>query len=154
MENPSTKSGIVLTEIDYKVIKSVTEFVPKMMKQKLEFEPWGICSFKNNFAFKLVEDTMAYLIQAGIPQHVFNYFVNFDLTPIIGKPKEPRVFSFSDLKFGFVIWLIACGISTAVFICEILWKFVSTKIQKAIEEIIGLILFLNAFQNFNLFQLG
>ena len=67
--------------------------------------------------------TMICLIEAGIPQYHLNYLMDFDMMPLPETPSEPSIFSISDLEFGFVTWLIACGISIGAFIAELLWYF-------------------------------
>lgn len=139
MSDSSFKTAITVTKIDHKVIKSYTADAPKLMKESISFEPFGACTYPNNFAFKLIDDTMSRLVEAGIPQFHFNYLMNFDLRSLLVPSWEPSVFNLSDLEFGFVTWLIACGISIGVFTAELVWHFVSFKLRQMLNGMIFLI---------------
>lgn len=138
MWNSSLKAAILTSDADYKVIRAGRTNVPKVMIQKITNDPVGVCTLRNNYAFKLVEGTMSNLIQGGISQYMIDYLYNFEVKPLVDPPREPSVFSLSDLEFGFVVWLIACGISTAAFTVELLWYFLSVKLK----DLIVLIVFL------------
>jgi hypothetical protein len=56
-------------------------------------------------------------------------------------PKQPKVFDIGDLEFGFVVWLVACLISTIVFILEILIRYLIIKLRRGARNYIGLYLF-------------
>lgn len=134
----SSKSSLILTEIDYKAMRACFKDIPKVIDQYIALDPWGVCTYFDNFALQLIDNTMPLLIQAGIPQHFYSYLLEFELHALPLSPKAPRVFKFSDLEFGFVVWLIACGISTLAFSCEILWKVVKVKGKKVIGNAVGL----------------
>mgnify|MGYP003483889887 FL=1 len=65
---------------------------------------------------------MRFLIQAGIPQYVRKnvYEICHKREP---KIKMPQVFSFNDLQFEFVTWLVACSIAVGVFFLELIWFY-------------------------------
>lgn len=119
MSKPSPKASIVLGDNDYMALKVFDRNTPKVIKQTIIFEPLGVCVPRSNFAFKLIDDTMRNLNQFGIASYYVNY-LKFLLRPQPELPSEPRVFSLSDLEFGFVSWLIACGVCILVFIGEVL----------------------------------
>ena len=123
MSDTSTKAAITVTENDYKVIKSLESNVPKLLRQSIPLFPFAPCTFPNNFIFKLMNATMICLIEAGIPQYHLNYLMDFDMMALPETPSEPSILSIYDLEFGFVTWLIACGISIGAFLAELLWHF-------------------------------
>ena len=85
---------------------------------------------------------MRYLIQAGIPQHVRKtVFEICHKRP--QKIKMPKVFSFEDLQFEFVIWLIACSIAVSVFFLELIWYH----FKPCLKSAIGIFFILQKLQN-------
>lgn len=76
---------------------------------------------KNSILSDLMQDVTLKLFEAGILQHLKK--LRHELAYPIN-PEEPednrRVFSMKDLGYGFEIWLIACGVSTAAFLIELL----------------------------------
>ena len=123
MSDPSIKAAITVTTNDYKAIKSLQTNVPKLLKESVALGSFAACTFSNNFIFRLMDSTMSRIFEAGIPQYQFSYLMDFELKPLLDEPKGPSIFSISDLEFGFVTWLIACGISIGAFIAELLWYF-------------------------------
>jgi hypothetical protein len=104
---------------DFQIIKNVFKFAPKLIKQRLLNKIYGVGLFKNNFMIQSTEPVMEILIQAGIPQYFLDYvfeFYFFDREELRG----PKVFSIDDLRFGFVIWLVTCGIALAAFAGELI----------------------------------
>jgi hypothetical protein len=86
-----------------------------------------------NFMSQFVNEIFAKLIEAGIPQY-FNRQL-FDLFPHPQELKELKVFDVDDLWFGFLIWVITCGISFSVFIIEIcvFWAKKCRKVPKRVR---------------------
>lgn len=108
--------------MDYEIIKDGYKNCPKIIDENVFRGLFGACTYPNNFGFNLVENTMERLIEAGIPQQQLDNFFDFEMKPLEEEPpKEPKVFAFSDVDFGFVVWLVACAISTTVFILEVSW---------------------------------
>ena len=97
--------------------------VPKLLKEYVMIEPHGACTYPDNFAFKLIEKTMFRLVEAGIPQHHYDFLVNFELKMLDDPPWEPIVFNLSDLEFGFVTWLISCSVAIGIFLAQLLYVF-------------------------------
>lgn len=121
LSNPSSKAALTISNIDYKVIRTFEVKVPKMISESILLEPHAACIFPSNFAFKLVENTMIRLVEAGILQYHFNFLVNFELKLLFEAEWKPKVFNLSDLEFGFVTWLITCGIAVGIFVAQFLW---------------------------------
>lgn len=90
--------------------------------------------FKNrNFVLSDFNEIFDRLLSSGIPQ------ARWDGTQkIIVKPEEspPFVLSIDDLIFAFVVWLIACGVSSAVFLLEIISIWIS-RVKEAVRGMIG-----------------
>ena len=135
MTDPSLKAAITITKIDYKVIKSFEMNVPKLIKESVLLEPFGTCTYPNNFAFKLIDETMTRLVEAGIPQYHFDYLLNFELKSLLDPEWEPSIFKLSDLEFGFVTWLMACSVAFGTFVAEFLWCFMMKRGSKLIGNL-------------------
>ena len=129
MSDPSLKAAIIVSKVDHRVIKTFERKVPKLMKQTILLTPFGCCTYPDNFAFKLIDNTMPRLREAGILQYHFNYLVNFELKPLLDPEWEPIVFSVSNLEFGFVTWLISCGIAVGIFTAQLLWCYAKREVQ-------------------------
>lgn len=65
---------------------------------------------------------MSKLVQSGIPKNFEKQIYENVFKPRLGEEEEKKVFSIEDLKFGFVIYLVACVGAILAFIGEILWK--------------------------------
>lgn len=89
---------------------------------------------KNHFLFDVTKNVVNELIPSGIPQYlyIFHKWIRFSRTSVYKYFKSPKIFNIEDLSFGFVLWLIACGISFIVFVLEmIMWpKVVKSWISK------------------------
>lgn len=110
----------------------------KPLKERLYAVASAITFYRNNFMLRLTDEVMQGLITGGIPQN----FYKRTLSPIIPeKQNQPTVLKIEDLKFGFIIWLISCGISILFFSFELLWIFY-LKLLIEIKNLIGLILVL------------
>jgi hypothetical protein len=98
----------------------------------------GIIFPRNYFMFHLADKVIGPLIPSGILQHSHDY--HFFYTEMKDKPEElgPQVFRVTDLSFGFVLWLLACGVCSIVFIVE--WLI--PRVKRLIRTAIGLVLFL------------
>jgi hypothetical protein len=96
---------------------------------------------KNCILNDLLQDVMAKIIEAGIPQHFWKVEqeVKFKVGLDSGKVEDNRrILSLSDLECGFVIFIIALSVSTVVFLAE----FLQPKIKKFVRTLIGLFYFL------------
>lgn len=98
----------------------------------------GLATSNNHFIFHLADDVMQNLISAGIAQYLEKFYTDLDYPRYQEENgKEPVVLSIDDLNFGFVIWLVASGVSVMAFICEILHNC-----KVFLSNFLGLILFL------------
>lgn len=147
MSDYRSKSAVLVGDIDYKLIKWYRNNIPKLIKENIKMAPYGVCVYSQNFAFYLTKKSMNRLVEAGILQNIYKYLSDFELRPKIDPPKEPYVFKFSDLEFGFVTWLIACGISLLMFIIEIIWYYSVRGVKYLIRQYVGLFLFIKLFRS-------
>lgn len=90
-----------------------------MTKSRFLEVQYGLGAMRNNFIFDLMEDTMSKVVQGGIIQYFEKFISEFVLRAEMDEGKTLKSFGIEDLKFGFVIHLIACGVSSFVFIFEI-----------------------------------
>lgn len=89
---------------------------------------------RNSILYEPLNEVLEKLNPSGIIQHLIEFHSwiidhKFELVA----EKHPRILTFDDLSFGFVLWLAACGISAIGFIIELL----EYKIRMMIENIIG-----------------
>ena len=94
---------------------------------------------RNSILYDSLNEVIEKLNPSGIIQYLINYdswvtYNKFDTATV----KVPRILTFNDLSFGFVLWLIACGISIVGFAVEM----TEYKIRIMIENIIGIGIFL------------
>jgi hypothetical protein len=100
---------------------------------------------KTSEVFLGFEELFQQLISSGIPTYLEArdyplYFYKED-------PSEPQVLSIEDLSFGFIVWLIACCVSTLVFVLEIFHKFISVNFKIFARKVIGLLIVLRWIRN-------
>lgn len=123
INNPAEKTAILLSELDYKAIKSVEKNAPKLIKEVIYQHPQMICIGQGNFALRLIQKYTPYIFESGIYDHLYSFLMDFELKPLLEDPAQPYVFNLDDLWFVFVVWTIALGVSTVVFIIEVIWIY-------------------------------
>jgi hypothetical protein len=84
---------------------------------------------KNFFMLDLVDDAVQQLLSTGMIQHLKENNERLN-RPKRQDPKGLQVLSVEDLKYGFIIWLVTCGVSLAAFLTEILVKFIWEVLKK------------------------
>jgi len=78
----------------------------------------GFGFYGGNFFFPIVDKAVQQLTDTGI---VNNWVKTVLQTKIkMEKVKNAKVLLVNDLSFGFVIWLVSCGISVVIFACEMI----------------------------------
>jgi hypothetical protein len=117
--NASMRAAILTFQMDMLFYKAGYRNTPDTLKEVINLGGYSLCVQKNNFFSSLSHKVMNQLISGGIPQHLIDYFTKFDMRPLLQPIKEPKIFGIEDLMFGFIIWLVACGISITVFIIEL-----------------------------------
>lgn len=117
---PGGKTAYLENDRNFQVTTALYKNPPKRMKSKVKTEKFGIATMRNNFIYNVTENVMSALVESGIAQYFFQYIKLVVLKGLPTDQQEPKKFSIEDLKFGFVIFLICCGISIVAFLCEIL----------------------------------
>lgn len=145
MHDSTVKSAIMMTDIEYNVLRSHSEYPPMVMEEKIPFASMAVCTRSFNFANQLVVEVMMKLMPTGIPQYLYKYLMEFEFRPLVAPPVEPIVFSLTDLEFGFIVWLIAVGVCITAFFLELLWYSLYRKLVKIVKDWIGLYLLLKYF---------
>lgn len=134
---PQVKAAIPLSYADLKLLKMSFRKVPRILKEHLIAPPEGICVYRNNFASHLNTKVMNALITAGIPQYWYKFVVEFELRSPPEPPRMPKVFSIDDLKYGFIIWLVAISVSVAAFLLEFSTFYAAKLFIYMVENIAG-----------------
>lgn len=102
-----------------------------------ESEVFGIAFMKNNILHDLVAEILEKLVTAGIPQHLYELEqeMAFPVSPLEVIDNR-KVLAMFDLSYGFNAFLIALGISTIVFVIEILSFWLPRAVSK-VRSLIG-----------------
>lgn len=93
----------------------------------MEVTQLGFAFFKNNFFFKIAEESVQQLTSAGILFWMIDNEIGLKYK--FTSKKEPTKLTIENLNFGFVIWIGFCGISVIAFVCEILYRKLRHKIK-------------------------
>lgn len=122
------------------------------VNERLFQVPLGLLFLKNNFIYYLYDEVIQGLTTAGISQHLWKIY-KYDKYSVDREPltKSPSILTLNDLSYGFIIWLVACGLAACVFIGEHAWPK-NFSIKKTLSEwlrnIIGLILVIKMLEKF------
>lgn len=98
---------------------------------------------QHSFLYNTFNEVMEKIVPAGIPQYLYKF--HQEQMYKIYEPEadgSPKVLTFDDLSFGFVLWLGTCGVSLAGFLLEL----VGLVIRKFFEYTIGLNYFLRSLE--------
>ena len=122
------------------------------VNERLFQVPVGLLFLKNNFLYYLYDEVIQGLTTAGISQQIWKIY-KCDKYPVDNGPisKEHLALKLDDLSYGFIIWLVACGIATCVFLLErSLPKNFSLKktLIEWLRNIIGLFLVIKLLKKF------
>lgn len=114
------------------------------LNEKLMVHSVSFVMEANNFIFELAEMVIERFIQAGITKYLFEYQCFLEKATKVNEKtlKGPEVLSIDDLRFGFIIWLSACGVTLIVFMSELLTYLVKVEGKKLMYKIFGLLCFL------------
>jgi hypothetical protein len=149
MSEPSLKAAIPSTKVDMRVMKNIYAKLPKTLNEYVQVHVQGICANHNNFfqflSWKLSND----LASSGILKYWHDYFLDVDMKPLLEESRGPKVFDIEDLKFGFNVWLVACGISASTFFIEFFYFYVKIFIKKIVKSSIALYYLLSFFPRKN-----
>ena len=139
---PGSKIGLTADVETWQLSKIVLKRQVRKLSKNFSANVKGVVTFKNAHSFWLIEDTMRLLIQGGIPQYIKRFIILFCFKESRQiEISEPKVFSVDDLAFGFVVWLVACSIAIAGFLCELMWFYG----KNGFTNIVGLYCFTRFF---------
>jgi hypothetical protein len=145
INNDTAKMAFYISKSTVTYIKYLKNCSGIFMEQRWIKRPAGFALDRNSILFRLVEDILQHTIATGIPQHLKKYHEDFILKidPVV-EDDEPKVLTMEDLSFGFNIVLIALGVSTIVFVLEVLYfrtkKFIVENVRKIIGNVFVLLL--------------
>lgn len=142
--NDSLKYAFLLE--DHVIRKSNKKLRSSLLKETFMTVTSALGLNKNSFIFELFAESFEFLIAYGIPQQILKFHNEHLYPPKEEEPQGPQVLNFLDLSYGFIIWLTACGVSTVIFLLEIIpklvlkfLKFLKLKIVQIISMIMLLI---------------
>lgn len=139
IENSSAKMAFFVPEEFLNQIESKKSTSGIRLKTILRFHPSSMVSTRNSLTFPIEHEMNEKLSSAGIIQYEFvGYRKRYKFIP---DAKSPKVLSIADLDFGFVVWLIACGISFFAFLSEIFVKLLLVNGIILLQNIIGIYYF-------------
>lgn len=145
MSDPSIRSALPTSIADFRVISN-SFLMPKLLKAWIKLPSSSVCVATDNFFVNLNIKIGNDLVTSGIMKYWVDYFLYFDMKPLLEPPSEPKVFDIEDLKFGFNVWLVAFGISAAAFFIEVFYfyfKFYSKRFVKNMIAVYHIRLFLS-----------
>lgn len=105
----------------------------------------GIGMRRNHFLFGLTDEVVQWLNNGGITDHSNTLFMDMAYKPFESVKEGPQVFKFDDLRYGFEMWLVACGISSFTFaseLCVELLRIFLKWLKTTLSDVLGLLLFL------------
>jgi hypothetical protein len=99
----------------------------KFQEKVLKF-PTSFALYPHADIYEIFDETFQLLISSGIAlYHSEKIRSNFKFKD---EAKEPKVLSCDDLSFGFIVWLVACGISIIAFAMEISFELMLKTLKK------------------------
>lgn len=119
-QNSSAKIAIILQDqaMHYLEINAKNFSTWLRLSDNFRTSTSGFGFYGGNFFFPIVDKTVQQLTDTGI---VNNLVKTVLMTKIkMEKVKNAKVLLVNDLSFGFVIWLMSCGISVVIFACEMI----------------------------------
>jgi hypothetical protein len=112
---------------------ALCQYDPILLDEPFATLPLTINTFADNFMFHVINEVVTQIIPFGIPLH-WHHFHTWNRCIKRTKARlvpELESFKLCDWNFGFIIWGIACVISTTVFIMEMLmWPRVKARWAK------------------------
>lgn len=124
LHQPGKKEALFFGGYSYEILKHLNETIPRKINLENFNLVKGACVWKNNHFYWLMEYTFRKIIPAGIPQYIKKSIAESYMKQTFDKNvKIPKVFSFKDLEFGFIIWLASCSMAFVVFLMELIWFY-------------------------------
>ncbi|KAG5668720.1 hypothetical protein PVAND_016647 [Polypedilum vanderplanki] len=126
------KIAIITEEHLEMVLMGVFKIKPHRVEGNVFSISVGLGMNKNHFMYDSVEEVMRIALASGIFNEHLNYFrwrighTRFSMSSVCDK----KALTLDNLRYGFNIWLIACGFAIFIFFLEIVVCKISKKIQK------------------------
>lgn len=117
---PSERVAYFDTKVSFISNRAIFKNGPKINKKKFVTFLRGVGTRRNNFIFRVSEDVMRDLINGGIVQYFLAFIEDVVCRKVPTDEVGNKQFDVEDLKFVFMIYLVACGISTLAFLFELL----------------------------------
>lgn len=118
------------------IAEQVCDTNPIILDENLMTLPAGVGISRNHYLTSILEKAVKTAIPAGIPQYLYKKF-KYDIITLDDRAvkvmKEPYILSLDHLNFGFVIWLIACGVCMCAFFGEVTFFYASNFIKRKIH---------------------
>jgi hypothetical protein len=112
---------------------ALCQYDPILLDEPFATLPMTINTYADNFMFHVINEVVTQIIPFGIPLHSYHFHTWNRCTKRTKARmlEELESFKLCDWSFGFIIWGIACAISTIVFVMEMLmWPRVKAKWAK------------------------
>jgi hypothetical protein len=117
----ATKRAMITNQIIISFISAGCNVDFNPFKEPFFTIPVTMVIAPNHFLFHAINEVMDRIIPAGIPQHYYNFQMwdRYIRNVHVRSLEELQSLTLDDWGFGFVLWLVACGISTVAFLIEI-----------------------------------
>lgn len=137
IRNSSAKLAFFLEDRVYFVLRHIYEKEGILLPQNFFTFHRGFALIQNHFIYPLIQEAVRRLSPSGIIRFLWEkVYLKIPIN------KRPQVLTIDDLRFGFMVWLAAFGISSLVFVCEVTWVRTKNFVIKITRAIIGIVLFL------------
>ena len=138
-QNSSAKLALIIQEkaLNYYEIRSKKILSWLRLSDNFQSSASGFGFYGSNFFFPIVDNAAQQLFEAGVMNNLVMRILRTKFK--IEKVKNAKVLLVNDLSFGFVIWLVSCGISIVIFGCEMIQMIKVSKFRtrKYKSKIIG-----------------
>ncbi|KAG5672148.1 hypothetical protein PVAND_002301 [Polypedilum vanderplanki] len=124
------KKAMMMTDLSIPLFSKVCSNDPIVLKDSFITLSVAMIVCQNHFLFHVIDDVVEKTIPAGILQHWYDFAKWEKIVRLLkaNNREGRRSLSLSEWNFGFVLWSIFCGISTIVFILEMLqWPRIKRK---------------------------
>lgn len=120
LTNDKAKTAFFMEEIQFASINSICQGSAFKLKG-FWMHPvlTTLATPKNSFIYGILNEVLEKLVPAGIPQYLDMFHTEMlfkAYRPFVDR--SPKALKITDLSFGFVLWLCACGLSTSGFLAE------------------------------------
>lgn len=89
----------------------------QLKRQTFQVTITGFSFYANHFFFQIIDTATKQFSETGLLKELVSRYLR-DLKKL-NVDNYPKVLLVDDLSFGFVIWLVSCGISIVAFLIEI-----------------------------------